>query len=102
MPDPACGAVVASGAFGYGSPAGSGNPGGIIMTRLRLAFASLGVLAAVFVAAPRPAFSPAAPPAAPPPRFRAGVLAGLGGFSEKGGDGRGHGWTPVTILSPMP
>ena len=53
------------------------------MTNLRLAFASLGVLVAVFVAAPRPALAQAATQAAPATGFRAEFLADWDDFSKK-------------------
>src|SRR5260370_42491114 len=53
------------------------------MTRLRLAFASLGVLAAVSVAAPRSALPQATTQAAPATGFRAEFLADWDDFSKK-------------------
>src|SRR5258708_12400492 len=53
------------------------------MARLRLAFASLGVLAAVSVAAPRSALPQATTQAAPATGFRAEFLADWDDFSKK-------------------
>src|SRR5712692_3130231 len=53
------------------------------MTNLRMAFASLGVLVAVLVAAPQSALAQAATRAAPATGFRAEFLADWDDFSKK-------------------